>query len=100
MKEEEIIEYIKKGGSVFSIIHISRMRDGGTLAIHGPSDRFYSDPNLIGLHNEYPIDESNLITDPLLIKYILQRMTDFIIKQQDELDQNKIRLEILIKNLK
>lgn len=77
-------EYIIKGNKTFLITNIDRMRDGGTVGIFcsgDPTAQYYISEDLVSFHNGYPLTTENKITDDVYIRYIIDRMKDFINRQ-------------------
>ena len=94
MSEEQIKEYLLKGGSLFTVVKLDSIRDGGTKVVKtnrsgtlstGSLD-FFIDNLDWTIHNSYPTSDDNLIKDELLKKYIIHVMNVFIEKQKRHIE--------------
>lgn len=77
MQEELINEYIKNDGQMWSIVTIDAYRDGGTKVLQttGKNElKYYIHHENWTLHNLYPPNNSNLITDKPTIAYIMYKI--------------------------
>lgn len=103
MQEELITEYIKNDGQMWTISHIDSYRDGGTIVLQTTFGKFnersgnnelkyYIHHENWTLHNLYPPNNSNLITDKPTIAYIMYKID----KYQESIE-SKMRKIIQIK---
>ena len=97
MQEELITEYIKNDGrgQIWTISHIDSYRDGGTIVLQttGKNElKYYIHHENWTLHNLYPPNNSNLITDKPTIAYIMYKID----KYQESIE-SKMRKIIQIK---
>ena len=95
MTDKEISEYIDKGGKLFSVNDLSMFRDGGTLVISTPNKKYYAHQTDFTLHDNYPVNKDNLITDGLLKKYIYFRIKDYMNRQYEQIEFIKNTLNLL-----
>ncbi len=100
MEEELIKKYVIKGGKFFSVTFIDTIRDGGTKIIKCSNEIYYYINKYSNkFHFAYPTSDKNLINDNLLINYIIDRMTTYIKRLEEDLQRNKNLLkEITIIN--
>lgn len=99
IEEELIKEYVKNGGVLFSITDITRIRDGGTLLLYNralKSTTFYIHKDNWTLHDDYPTNDTNLVTDKPTQTYILSLLERHVKNCEFELKQS---LDV-IKNIK
>jgi len=99
MTEIELKKYITNGGRIFSIKKIDTIRDGGTNVLFTTESDFFIHKNNKTFHFSYPPSNENLITNFLLIKYLINRIERHIERQENETKINK-NLLLEIKNNK
>jgi len=99
INEQKIKEYVVKGGELFNITLIDKIRDGGTVIIKTTKDIYYADKNTHKLHHSYPITDANQINDPLLKLYIMDRLQVYMKRMEEEVKRNKIILPLIETNL-
>lgn len=88
--EEKIKEYVIKGGRLFTICEIETIRDGGTKIIRCTNgDSFYIHKTTDKFHLGYPTTNENLITDELLITYLLERIRVYLVRLREEYIRNE-----------
>jgi hypothetical protein len=77
-KEKLIKQYVKNNGTLWSIDHITIIRDGGTIMlvrpIYSKLKPLYIDKDNWTIHTEYPLTDTNIITDEPTITYIFDRL--------------------------
>ena len=80
-QEELIRQYLSTGGYSWILETIDTYRDGGTkvLQTNVPKNelKYYINHKTYTLHSAYPPDESNIITDKLIIAYIMYRIDKY-----------------------
>jgi hypothetical protein len=99
MTEEQMKEYVVNGGKLFTIKTIDTIRDGGTKVLDTTGGRFYINKDSKKFHSGYSPSDENLITDFLLIEYLIERIESYIKRSEDELNWDK-NLLIEIQNKK
>lgn len=99
MTEEQIKEYVVNGGKLFTITSIGTIRDGGTKIINTTKGDYYIHKDSKKFHSGYPLSEENLITDFLLIEYLIERIETYIKRCEEDVEWNK-NLLIEIQNKK
>jgi hypothetical protein len=99
-KEEQIKEYVKNGGKLFSIDSISIIRDGGTIMLIRPPQSkltpIYIHKDYWSVHSGYPTTNENLITDKLEQVYILDRLE----KHRKDCEHNLKQVNRVIEKIK
>ena len=103
MNEDRIKEYVLNGGNIFKVIFIDTIRDGGTKIIHTTKGHYYVGKDNHKFFYTYPkSDEKNtfmdIITDTLLIEYLIYRIEKYINDCEDEVKRNKNLLKRIKKN--
>lgn len=98
MSEEQMIEYIKSGGKTIMIRLIDNLRDGGTTVIDTTSGKYYIHKTTKTIHTNYEPTGFNLVTDKLLIEYLIDRIDNYIQHQEEDVKRNKKLLQE-IKNI-
>jgi len=96
--EEEIKEYISKGGKLLIVTDIDSYRDGGTKVItcnYAKPIKYYIHMDNWTIHSDYPTTDENLVTDEILKKYLIQGVKNYSQKLMNEVS----RIENLIYNL-
>ena len=89
-------EYVMSDGKLFTITSIDTIRDGGTKAIECSTiEPFYIDKDHKNFYLSYPPSKEGLITDKLLISYLLSRMESYNEKMEHSLKRNKKLIEDL-----
>jgi hypothetical protein len=99
MTEEQMKEYVVNGGKLFTIKTIDTIRDGGTKVLDTTGGIFYINKDSKKFHSGYSPSNENLITDFLLIEYLIERIESYIKRSEDELNWDK-NLLIEIQNKK
>jgi hypothetical protein len=99
MTEEQMKEYVVNGGKLFTIKTIDTIRDGGTKVLDTTGGKFYINKDSKKFHSGYSPSDENLITDFLLIEYLIERIESYIKRSEDELNWDK-NLLIEIQNKK
>ena len=99
MTEEQMKEYVVNGGKLFTITLIDTIRDGGTKIIKTTKDDYYIHKDSKKFHYDYTPNEENLITDFLLIEYLVERIETYIKRCEEDVERNK-NLLIEIQNKK
>jgi hypothetical protein len=99
MTEERIKEYVVNGGKLFTIKTIDTIRDGGTKVLDTTGGKFYINKDSKKFHSGYSPSDENLITDFLLVEYLIERIETYIKRCDEDLERNK-NLLIEIKNKK
>jgi hypothetical protein len=99
-KESELIikEYIRNGGKIFTIKSFSKIRDGGTISVLTSNDIEYfihKDNNTI--HTSYPPTDDNIISDELLISFIIDSVKTYIKRLEEKIFENKCILKNILK---
>lgn len=88
-------EYVINGGDLFIVMSIDVIRDGGTKIIKTTNCNYYINKNNKTFHTDYEPNEENLITDFLLIQYLIDRIYTHIKNCKQYFKENKtILLEI------
>lgn len=79
MNEDLIAKYIKNGGHIFTVRSIDMIRDGGTISIATSpnAQKLYIHSTNRTIHSAYPPNATNVITDPLLVNYVIDRIQTF-----------------------
>lgn len=98
MTEEQMIEYIKSGGKTIMIRLIDTLRDGGTTVIDTTQGKYYIHQTTKTIHTNYEPNDSNLVTNKLLIEYLIDRIDNYIQHQEEDVKRNKKLLQE-IKNI-
>lgn len=92
--EDQIKQYVLNGGKIFSVKSIDTIRDGGTKIIKTTNEDYYINKNNETFHFGYPTEE-NIITNPLLEVFLIDRIEKYIQECKDDIEQNeKFLLEI------
>ena len=99
MTEERMKEYVVNGGKLFTITLIDTIRDGGTKIIKTTKDAYYIHKDSKKFHSGYAPSDENLITDFLLIEYLIKRIETYIKRCEEDVERNK-NLLIEIQNKK
>lgn len=99
MTEEQMKEYVVNGGKIFTIKTIDTIRDGGTKVLDTTGGKFYIHKDSKKFHSGYSTSEENLITDFLLIEYLIERIETYIKRCEEDVEHNK-NLLIEIQNKK
>jgi len=99
MTEEQMKEYVVNGGKLFTITLIDTIRDGGTKIIKTTKDDYYIHKDSKKFYSGYAPNEENLITDFLLIEYLIERIETYIKRCEEDVERNK-NLLIEIQNKK
>jgi hypothetical protein len=99
MKLSKMKEYVVNGGKLFTIKTIDTIRDGGTKVLDTTGGKFYINKDSKKFHSGYSPSDENLITDFLLIEYLIERIESYIKRSEDELNWDK-NLLIEIQNKK
>jgi hypothetical protein len=99
MTEEQMKEYVVNGGKLFTITLIDTIRDGGTKIIKTTKDDYYIHKDSKKFHSGYTPSDENLITDFLLIEYLVERIETYIKRCEEDVERNK-NLLIEIQNKK
>jgi len=99
MTEEQMKEYVVNDGKLFTIKTIDTIRDGGTKVLDTTGGKFYIHKDSKKFHSGYSPSDENLITDFLLIEYLIERIESYIKRSEDELNWDK-NLLIEIQNKK
>jgi len=87
--EKLIQQYVKNNGTLFKVDHISRIRDGGTVAITTTvGSKFYLDNKDYTFHVSYPTTEQNQIKDEPTIAYVMSRVEVHKKELEQRIDQN------------
>ena len=97
MTDNEIREYLDKGGNLFSVRKIDFYRDGGSVLVE------LSNKNIYYITNDYkyvcktypPKEENQINGDTLLIKYLKHRIESFVSTMEDNLSRYKTVLKEL-----
>ena len=76
--DPKILEYLNKGGKMFDVERIHRLRDGGTQKIETTDISYYVDKETNQFHNHWPCANKNKVTDELLIYVLLNRMDRYV----------------------
>ena len=91
-------EYVANGGKLFTITLIDTIRDGGTKIIKTTKDDYYIHKDSKKFHSSYTPSEENLITDFLLIEYLIEQIETYIKRCGEAVERNKnLLIEILNK---
>ena len=89
--QEQIKQYVVNGGVIFYIKLIDTIRDGGTKVINcNNGNTFYIDKYDKKFHTAYPTSEDNLVTDPFLNTYLLDRIESYVKKLKEEFKRNEL----------
>jgi len=88
MNEQRMNEYVVNGGKLFVIKLIDTIRDGGTKIIKTTRGDYYVDKDSKRFHSAYAPSPENLITDPLLIEYLIERMDSYVKRCEDAIREN------------
>ena len=99
MTEEQVKEYVVNGGKLFTIKLIHTIRDGGTKVLDTTGGDFYIHKDSKKFHRGYTPSDENLITDFLLIEYLIDIIEKYINRCEDDVKWNK-NLLIEIQNKK
>jgi hypothetical protein len=99
MTEERIKEYVVNGGKLFTIKTIDTIRDGGTKVLDTTGGKFYINKDSKKFHSGYSPSDENLITDFLLVEYLIKRIETYIKRCEEDLERDK-NLLIEIQNKK
>lgn len=96
MNDQQILQYIGSGGELFSVTRIDTYRDGGTTVIQTTRGQYFIDKRTKAFHSNYPLKDDNLILDPPLKAYLIDRIERFVSTEK----RNVIQFEDLLLNLK
>jgi len=88
MNEEQMKEYVMNGGKIFTVFHIDTIRDGGTKIIKSTKGDFYINKDDKNFHSDYIPNNENLITDRLLIEYLIDRIEIYNKECENEVKRN------------
>ena len=99
MTEEQMNEYVVNGGKLFTIKTIDTIRDGGTKVLDTSGSKFYINKDSKKFHSGYSPSDGNLITDFLLIEYLIEQIEKYIKRCEEDVERNK-NLLIEIQNEK
>lgn len=99
MTGEQMKEYVVNGGELFTITLIDTIRDGGTKLIRTTKDDYYIHRDSKKFYSSYNQNEENLITDFLLIEYLVEQVEAYIKRCEEGVKRNKDLL-IEIQNIK
>lgn len=81
MQEELIKEYMINGGQTWSLVTIDTYRDGGTKVLQTsvPKNglKYYINNKTWTLHDAYPPDNSNIVTDKPTTAYIMFKINKY-----------------------
>lgn len=91
--ENLIKKYEVNGGKLFTIKSIDNIRDGGTKVIKTSKNNFYFSVDK-QFHTGYPTLDENLITDYLLINYIIERIEIYVKNLEEDIIQQRNQLKI------
>lgn len=97
MTDDEIREYLGKGGCLFSVRKINFFRDGGSVIVE------LSNNNIYYITNDYkyvcktypPKEENQINGDTLFIKYLKHRIESFVSGIENSLSRYKTILKEL-----
>jgi len=99
MTEEQMKEYVVNGGKLFIIKTIETISDGGTGVLDTTGGKFYIHKDSKNFHSGYSPSDKNLITDFLLIEYLIEQIKTYIKRCEDDVERNK-NLLVKIQNKK
>ena len=95
MNKERTIEYFQKGNRFFIVLSIDTIRDGGSKVIKTSKGNYYIDIKKENFYSNYPLIKKNMITDPLVIEYIIERMDSYIKKEEENIKRNKEMISVI-----
>jgi hypothetical protein len=95
MTEEQMKQYVVKGGRLFIIKTIDTIRDGGTILVDTTGGKFYIHSDSKKIHSNYPLNNENLVSDILLIEYLKERIETYIKRCEEDVERNKHLLKQL-----
>ena len=89
MTEEQMKEYVVNGGKLFTIKTIDTIRDGGTDVLDTTVGKFYIHKDSKKFHYGYSPSDENLITDFLLIEYLIEIIETYIKRCVEDVERDK-----------
>lgn len=99
-KEEIIKEYVRDGGTLWSISYVDIIRDGGTICLtRSPVSilsPFYIHKDKWTLHCDYPTTDENLINNKSTKAFTLDRLERYMKNCKNQLQQ----VERVVENFK
>lgn len=96
MTDEQMREYMDNGHSLFTIKSIDTIRDGGTKKLDTTGGVIYIHKDHRTFHSGYPTNDENLISDSLMIQYIVDRIEAYVTRSIEDVN----RIEKLLVELK
>jgi hypothetical protein len=101
MNDNAIKEHVKNGGKFFTIKSIDTVRScaGAKVIITTDDNTYYINKDRKSFHYNYPIGHYNLIRNPILIDYLMNRISIYVNKLADQYVKNK-KLLIELQNNK
>lgn len=100
MTREQMQEYLLNGGKLFNINAIDTIRDGGTKVLETSIGKFFINKDTKNFHSGYSPSNENLITDFLLIEYLIEKIQTYIKRCEDDVERNKTLLLKIKNNIK
>lgn len=96
MTEDQMREHVTNNGKLFMVTSIDTIRDGGTRQIRTTSDDYFIHKENKTIHSYYPPVPGNIISEKLVIEYLLVQINKFIIESEAEIIRNKKLLTEII----
>ncbi len=89
MTEEQMKEYVVNGGKLFTIKTIDIIRDDGTVVLDTTGGVFFIHKDSKKFHYRYSPSNENLVTDLLLVEYLIERIEAYIKRCEEDVQRNK-----------
>ncbi len=89
MTNEQMKEYVVNGGKLFIIKSIDIIRDGRTGVLDTTQGKFYIHQSNKTFHSGYAPSDENLITDFLLVEYLITQIEEYISRCENNVKRNK-----------
>jgi hypothetical protein len=97
--EEQTKNYINEGKSLFTVVSISLLRDGGTNEINtNRGITFYINKDSKKIHTNYPTSKDNLLSSFSTKVYLLDRIDSYLTRKEEALIREKNLYDLILKN--
>lgn len=93
-------EYVINNKRPFHLHNVDVIRDGGTLVLEsytGDRQKYFLDKDDYTIHTSYPTSDNNIVIDESTIYWVIKSYYDYILRSEEEVERNKLRLERMIK---
>lgn len=97
--EEQTKNYINEGNSLFTVVSISMLRDGGTNQINtNKSITFYINKDSKKIHTNYPTSKDNLLTSFSTRVYLLDKIDSYLVRKEEALAREQNLYNLILNN--